>query len=269
MRLCLGLAIALAAVAALAGSAAGAVTGVLYASDLSTGRWLQVAPVNGAILQSFPCRGDATRSGPPHEILVRVPNGPVLSLASGSGMVNADFYVWEEAALAAASDCRAGDLVFSDASWARDGVHVAYALNLGTSTAQQYDIFVGNVDTGITTNVTQSARTELAPAFSPVSDTIAFQRLDGRRTEVYLQDVLLSHPTVGMPRQLTSKSNANFVQIGYPAWSPDGTTIAFHGYPSSGFAPAELYRVRADGKEKAVNITAASSVNFGPPAWRA
>ena len=68
--------------------------------------------------------------------------------------------------------------------------------------------------------------------------------------------------------QVTTKANANIVQIGYPDWSPDGSSVAFSGYAASISAPADIFRIRVDGSQKAVNLTGASSDSFLVPLWR-
>lgn len=67
---------------------------------------------------------------------------------------------------------------------------------------------------------------------------------------------------------MTTKANANIVQIGYPDWSPDGSSVAFSGYAASISAPADIYRIPADGLQKAVDLTTASNHSFLVPLWR-
>ena len=114
-------------------------------------------------------------------------------------------------------------------SWANDGRRIAVTMpvpvpGLGTT---QDDVFVVDLDTGTSVNLTNSPSiNEYYPVFSPVADRVAFVRRTNRagawRNDVFVLDLPTRRVT-----QVTSKSNANLAQIIQPTWSPDGAAIAF------------------------------------------
>ena len=152
-------------------------------------------------------------------------------------------------------------------SWAGDSVRVAYALNLGTPAAPQYDLFVADVDTHAVTNVTGSPTvSEFQPAFSPVANRLAFVRQTSKGG-VFRNDVFVLDLSTGRIGQVTSKATANAAQIGHPSWSPDGADIAFSGWSVSG-GKSDVYRIPADGRTKARNLTGSFPDNYAAPLWR-
>ena len=122
------------------------------------------------------------------------------------------------------------------------------------------DIFVANIVTGEVTNVTNSPAThEEYPSFSPVADQIAFVRVDG----LYVLD-----RATGEETKVTTKKSTKATQIIQLTWSPDGEHLAFAGESSSGAAQRSIYRIKADGSGKAVDLTGSSSLSYSGPLWR-
>ena len=55
--------------------------------------------------------------------------------------------------------------------------------------------------------------------------------------------------------QVTSKKNASLAQMSNASWSPDGKHLLFSGTDLSADIDFDMYRIRADGKGKAVLLT--------------
>lgn len=101
------------------------------------------------------------------------------------------------------------------------------------------------------------------PRWSPSADLIAFERVEVIRNaeerNVWIYDL-----STRTERRLTTKSNwgnANRYRV-HPAWSKNGTYVMFSGLNlKKGW---DLYQVRADGAEKAIQVTSTSSPELDP-----
>jgi hypothetical protein len=140
-------------------------------------------------------------------------------------------------------------------------------------TNNEYGIWVANLDTGSAFNVTTNLSISGShPAFSPVVEVdgndplyrVAFIQNTNTGGGSIIYHIFVStlafdgdnNPdTLINITQVTSKKNANLAQISNPSWSPDGKHLLFSGTDLSADIDFDIYRVRADGKGKAVLLT--------------
>jgi Tol biopolymer transport system component len=168
----------------------------------------------------------------------------------------------------------------SSATWAPDCKHIAFhasATGTGTplrpnpgSATSDSDLFVANVDdlrTGAETpiNITNSTdKIDDDPDWSPNGHTIAYTAHDitdnpllSTTAEIYL----INADGTGTPTALTH----NFQEERAPAWSPDGTQIAYMCGIAGPPAPFEICVMNADGTD--VRRLTSNSVFDGGPSW--
>jgi Tol biopolymer transport system component len=136
-----------------------------------------------------------------------------------------------------------------------DGTQVAYMVE-GTDTS---DIYVTQIATNATRQLTQGAGHNSQPAWSPDGTRLVFVSDRGGTVDLYtmnadgsLQRRLLDAPTLG---------------AGGPTWSPDGRTIVFSASttnPDGTVRPAALYSVPAAGGQPA-RLT--DEIGAGRPEW--
>lgn len=129
-------------------------------------------------------------------------------------------------------------LVF-DLAWAPDGTKIAFAKQVDTQAFRQ-DIFVVDVDGTNLRNLTQSVLTNstvrnLGPSWSPDSRGIIFysdrdnpinENSGARRSIWHIYTMDLDGSNV---RRMTMPSSSGLQRESSPAWSPDGSKIAFVG----------------------------------------
>ncbi len=108
------------------------------------------------------------------------------------------------------------------ATWSPDGRWLAFASNRG---ATGFDIYLIDPDAGNVTRLTDDPSDEAGPARSPDGTQIAFfaGSFDTREYGLFTMDA------DGSNRMRLTDTNGHLGFI--PAWSPDGTTIAFEHQP--------------------------------------
>jgi Tol biopolymer transport system component len=103
------------------------------------------------------------------------------------------------------------------------------------------DIFTMRPDGTGVRNLTRDAAPDFQPSWSPDEDVIAFVSL---QTDLsHFDQIFTIDPVNGERRQLTDVDGGNPQA---PAWSPDGSRIAFH-VVYGGALDAELFVMNADG----------------------
>lgn len=138
--------------------------------------------------------------------------------------------------------------------WSPDGTTIAYrpfGVDEAGTWGDETGIWVVTADGS--SEPTQLVADGDAPAWPPDGTTIAYTAYVGPkeelRTEVWLVDA-----EGGSPRRLTYLQATQIAEVRTPAWSPDGTQIAFVGAPS-GQGPSRIWRVDANGGNLAQVIT--------------
>ncbi len=100
----------------------------------------------------------------------------------------------------------------SDLAWSHDGSRIAFRYNENRNN----EVFVLDILTGESTNLTQNVASDFEPVWSPDSSQIAFTSTRTGRGEIHLMNADGSNV-----RQLTTGGGW------HPVWSPAGTYIAF------------------------------------------
>lgn len=127
-------------------------------------------------------------------------------------------------------------------SWSPDGARIVYM----TEVSGVWQLFVADVNTGISTQITQGGTDKRFPVWSPDGALIAYNTLTFDDLPDHIWTV---EPDGANPTRITDAG-----QNGRPAWSPDGTYIAFNSNRSG---PWLIWRVGRDGSDpQPVNATA-------------
>ena len=142
-----------------------------------------------------------------------------------------------------------------DACWSPDGKQIAFTSTKGIFS----DIWVMDADGGNQRKLTNHEATERGPDWSPDGTRIAFysnrdgiwNRNPNDNWEIYVMDADGANPV-----NLTNHPAWD----SHPAWSPDGTRIAFH---SNREENTEIYVMNADGTNP-INLTNHPAVDRGP-----
>ena len=141
----------------------------------------------------------------------------------------------------------------SSPAWSPKGLGLAYQ-GVGSGDRR---IFVLNLTSGVSRRVSGGPFADRFPAWSPNGKKIAYRSLRQRATETGLgsADIYVVPARGGTPQLLTSLPGINTD----PAWSPDGTKIAFASNSDGNY---DLYVMNADGS----GVVQLTDDGVGPPA---
>jgi TolB protein len=110
-----------------------------------------------------------------------------------------------------------------------DGDSAAYVTRTDvTTTLRNTEIWTLDLNTGESTQLVGHPDGSYDPAWSPISDDVAYIQRDGNNNDVWVMPV--EEDNDGIAYQLTHLGDCVA-----PAWSPDGRFLAFFRYEGSGF----------------------------------
>lgn len=155
-------------------------------------------------------------------------------------------------------------------SWSGDSTWFVYN-DAGSDGAggTQSDVFVFDLISGSTSNVTNSPNVnEAQPSVSPVDDRIAYTQLVQVRGS-YRYDIFTIDAISGAVVQVTSKATTGKPANHFPRFSPDGQYLSFASGSILGPIMAfDIYKIKANGSGKAVNLTGKRDGDFRYHVWR-
>jgi Tol biopolymer transport system component len=159
-------------------------------------------------------------------------------------------------------------------AWSPDGRHIAF-VSAGVSRSEdprEQDIYVMNSDGGDVTRLTNDSVPDSSPAWSPDGGQIAFAHTPGLGKEDADGVIIVMNADGSGRRQLTRhRSPSGVVFDGAPAWSPDGTRIAFSRahYPAHGGQPdAGSYVVDTSGEGEQLLVADGYGIAWSPDGTR-
>jgi Tol biopolymer transport system component len=138
--------------------------------------------------------------------------------------------------------------------WSRDGRRIFFIGNGGLS--------VINADGTERRSLIPQRLSPDSFALSPDQRRIAVAATDGRKREIYSQEIFVLNADGSGLRNVTNRRGREFD----PQWSPDGRRIAF-SRATRWAADVEIFVMNADGTDEA-NISQHPSDDDLAPAWR-
>jgi Tol biopolymer transport system component len=127
-------------------------------------------------------------------------------------------------------------------AWSPDGRQIVFR----TTRDGNDEIYVMNADGSNQTNLSRSSTQERSPDWSPDGQQIALASLQGEILDIFVLPIHLTK-TNGNQTDWTNLTGNSLGGDEYPAWSPDGTKIAFHSHRDGNW---EIYVMNADGSEQ-------------------
>lgn len=143
-----------------------------------------------------------------------------------------------------------------------DGRRVAFAVAMNLPTGERVEDIFAVDRTGMNMKrLTSLAGTEDSPAWSPTGGAIAFHHWDVHRSDIWVMS-----EDGSAPMNLTADMPASGFR-GEPAWSHDGTRIAFSQLENGpGVTSASIWVMNADGSDKR-RITISTNGFDASPTW--
>lgn len=156
-------------------------------------------------------------------------------------------------------------------AWSPDGSHIAFAAQIGTLEEDQRltEIYVTRADGADVRRLTTNEALDGSPSWSPDGERIAFTRITEPGSAAARSGIVVMDADGGNEVQLTNAALPS-VDVA-PAWSPDGTEIAFtRAAPTAGSDDprAGIYVVSPEGGEPRKLTDDASDPGWSPDGKR-
>jgi Tol biopolymer transport system component len=151
-------------------------------------------------------------------------------------------------------------------SWSPDGSTIAFGAQPRSGGAFNFDIYTVKADGSGLTRLTNAPSDDQHPTWSPDGTRIAFESARG---DVGDSDIYLMNADGSNQSRLTFRNTGpdDSRSASNPAWSPDGTRIAFVADLRAGFGPVvDIHTVNADGTDD-TNLTADFDSAAREPDW--
>lgn len=158
-------------------------------------------------------------------------------------------------------------------AWSPDGRRIAFA-STGVSTSEdprEQDIYVMNSDGGDVRRLTNDSIADSSPAWSPDGRQIAFAHTPGFGNADADGVIVVMNADGSGRRRLTRHRSASGVFFDVaPAWSPDGTRIAFTRahYPEHGQPETGSYVIDANGEGEQLLVAEGYQIAWSPDGTR-
>lgn len=148
-------------------------------------------------------------------------------------------------------------------AWSPDGQKIAF----GSKRTGRRDIYVIDVNSGELTRLTFDETWDGNPTWSPDGEQIAFE-VSPPFEEAYYGTVIYIMSASGRDlRQLTYLPSGAYANHYSPAWSPDGTLIAFGAFFDGDNVSSGVYRIGTDGHPLSLTQLTQNSDYYLSPAW--
>lgn len=145
-------------------------------------------------------------------------------------------------------------------SWSPDGSRIAFVLDVGFPMALEIAVMNSNGNNPV--DISNNPDFVLRPAWSPDGSRIAFGTDRDYESSGFTESAFEIYTVNADGTDARNISNDDVAEDDFPAWSPDGSRIAFHTNRNGNY---EIFLMNTDGSAP-VNLTSNPSGDF-LPAW--
>jgi Tol biopolymer transport system component len=152
----------------------------------------------------------------------------------------------------------------SGPAWSPDGTRIAF-----TSTRGNAEIYVMKADGSEVRRLTDHPAEDYSPTWSPDGTRIAFSRFADQSDSddvIQFAEIMVMNADGSGVGQLTARSNEQFL-YGAPAWSRDGSRIAFREWPDWEPSTGSILVMNSDGTDPRDIVPNDGDSWTGSPAW--